>query len=90
MTDIIAEKRQKAKDLHEHYRQQIEEKKKAAFNEFVLEKRDGLQNKQMINKEEEEFFKFAEEKIKNYHDQGKNIVPMLLELKKYKKNTSLQ
>lgn len=44
----------------------------------------------MINKEEEEFFKFAEEKIKNYHDQGKNIVPMLLELKKYKKNNSLQ
>ena len=83
-------RRQKAKDLHEHYRQQIEEKKKAAFNEFVLEKRDGLQNKQMINKEEEEFFKFAEEKIKSYHEQGKNIIPMLLELKKYKKNNSLQ
>ena len=40
--------------------------------------------------EEEEFFKFAEEKIKNYYEQGKNIVPMLLELKKYKKNNSLQ
>ena len=83
-------RRQKVKDLHEHYRQQIEEKKKAAFNDFVLEKKDGLQNRDMINKEEEEFFKFAEEKIKNYHDQGKNIIPMLLELKKYKKNNCLQ
>ena len=83
-------RKKKVKDLHEHYRHQIEEKKKKALNDFIIEKRDGLQNREMINKEEEEFFKFAEEKIKNYHDQGKNIVPMLLELKKYKKNNSLQ
>ena len=83
-------RKQKVKDLHEQYRQQIEEKKKRALNDFIIEKRDGLQNREMINKEEEEFFKFAEEKIKSYHEQGKNIVPMLLELKKYKKNNSLQ
>jgi len=81
-------RKKKVKDLHEHYRHQIEEKKKKALNDFIIEKRDGLQNREMINKEEEEFFKFAEEKIKNYHEQGKNIVPMLLELKKYKKNNS--
>ena len=83
-------RKKKVKDLHEHYRHQIEEKKKKALNDFIIEKRDGLQNRDMINKEEEEFFKFAEEKIKSYHEQGKNIVPMLLELKKYKKNNSLQ
>jgi hypothetical protein len=83
-------RKKKVKDLHEYYRHQIEEKKKKALNDFIIEKRDGLQNREMINKEEEEFFKFAEEKIKNYHEQGKNIVPMLLELKKYKKNNSLQ
>ena len=83
-------RKKKVKDLHEYYRHQIEEKKKKALNDFIIEKRDGLQNREMINKEEEEFFKFAEEKIKSYHEQGKNIVPMLLELKKYKKNTSLQ
>ena len=83
-------RKKKVKDLHEHYRHQIEEKKKKALNDFIIEKRDGLQNREMINKEEEEFFKFAEEKIKSYHEQGKNIVPMLLELKKYKKNNSLQ
>ena len=83
-------RKKKVKDLHEYYRHQIEEKKKKALNDFIIEKRDGLQNREMINKEEEEFFKFAEEKIKSYHEQGKNIVPMLLELKKYKKNNSLQ
>ena len=83
-------RKQKVKELHEYYKQQIDEKKKKALNEFVLEKRDGLQNRDMINKEEDEFFKFAEEKIKTYHEQGKNIIPMLLELKKYKKNISLQ
>ena len=77
--------KQKMDELNE-----IEEKKKKALNDFIIEKRDGLQNRDMINKEEEEFFKFAEGKIKSYHEQGKNIVPMLLELKKYKKNNSLQ
>ena len=83
-------RKQKVKDLHEHYRKQIEEKKKKAFNDFVNEKKDGMQKRDMINKEEEDFFKFAEGKIKSYHEQGKNIIPMLLELKKYKKNNSLQ
>ena len=68
----------------------LKKRKKKALNDFIIEKRDGLQNRDRINKEEEEFFKFAEEKIKSYYEQGKNIVPMLLELKKYKKNTSLQ
>ena len=83
-------RKQKVKDLHEYYKRQIEDKKKKAFNEFVNEKKDGMQKRDMINKEEEDFFKFAEEKIKSYHEQGKNIIPMLLELKKYKKNNSLQ
>ena len=83
-------RKQKVKDLHEYYKRQIEDKKKKAFNDFVNEKKDGMQKRDMINKEEEDFFKFAEEKIKNYYEQGKNIVPMLLELKKYKKNNSLQ
>ena len=83
-------RKQKVKDLHEYYKRQIEDKKKKAFNDFVNEKKDGMQKRDMINKEEEDFFKFAEEKIKSYHEQGKNIIPMLLELKKYKKNNSLQ
>jgi hypothetical protein len=83
-------RKQKVKDLHEYYKRQIEDKKKKAFNEFVNEKKDGMQKRDMINKEEEDFFKFAEEKIKSYYEQGKNIIPMLLELKKYKKNNSLQ
>ena len=83
-------RKQTVKDLHEYYKRQIEDKKKKAFDDFVNEKKDGMQKRDMINKEEEDFFKFAEEKIKSYHEQGKNIIPMLLELKKYKKNNSLQ
>ena len=83
-------KKKKIKDLQEQQKKQIEKKKKLAFNDFVFERKSGLQNKLLINKEEDEFLKFAEEKIKIYEEQGKNIIPMLLELKKYKKQNQLQ
>ena len=83
-------RRKKTKDLHQYYKKQVEQKKNMAFNDFVFERRNGLYNKEMINREEDEFLKFAEEKIKLYHEQGKNIIPMLLELKKYKKMNNLQ
>ena len=83
-------KRKKVKDLHEYYKKKVEEKKKLAFNDFVFERGNGLYNKEMINREEDEFLKFAQEKIKLYQEQGKNIMPMLLELKKYKKQNNLQ
>ena len=83
-------KRKKVKDLHEYYKKQVEDKKKLAFNDFVFERQTGLYNKEMMNKEEDEFLQFAQENIKKYREQGKNIVPMLLELKKYKKNNNLQ
>ena len=82
--------RKKVKDLHEYYKKQIEDKKKMAFKDFVFERQIGMQNKEMMNREEDEFLQFAQENIKKYRDQGKNIVPMLLELKKYKKNNNLQ
>ena len=82
--------RQKVKDLHDYYKKQVEEKKKMAFNDFVFERRVGLYNKELINREEDEFLKFAEENIKKYQEQGKNIMPMLIELKKYKKLNNLQ
>ena len=83
-------KRKKVKDLHEYYKKQVEEKKKIAFNDFVFERKSGLYNKELINREEDEFLKYAEENIKKYQEQGKNIMPMLLELKKYKKQNNLQ
>ena len=83
-------KRKKIKDLHEYYKKQVEEKKKIAFNDFVFERKNGLYNKELINREEDEFLKYAEENIQKYQEQGKNIMPMLLELKKYKKLNNLQ
>ena len=83
-------KRKKIKDLHEYYKKVADEKKKIAFNDFVFERNAGLYNKEMINKEEDEFLKYAEESIKKYQEEGKNIIPMLLELKKYRKQNYLQ
>ena len=83
-------KKKKIKDLHEYYKKKVEEKKKIAMKEFISEREAGLYNKELINREEDEFLKYAQESIKKYQEQGKNIIPMLLELKKYKKQNNLQ
>ena len=46
---------------------------------------ESLKNHLMLNKERDEFLRFAEEQIRLYKQQGKDILPLLLELKLYKK-----
>ena len=41
-----------------------------------------------LQQENDEFLNYAENWIKDYKNQGKNINPLLLELKKYKKNNN--
>ena len=62
------------------------EKKQKAMEEYLNLQEENLKNKYLLNKENDEFIKFAEEQIKLYKSQGKDILPLLLELKIYKKN----
>jgi len=39
----------------------------------------------MINNEQDDFLKYAEGLIKEYHLEGKDITPLILDLKNYKK-----
>ena len=45
---------------------------------------------QRMEKETDDFIKYAEGHIKEYKQQGKNVYPLLIELKKYKQKHSLQ
>lgn len=63
-------------------------KKQKAEEEFVREQEDAYKTKIMLNNEQEDFIQYAEEWIKDYYKQGKDITPLLLELKSYKKNTT--
>lgn len=39
----------------------------------------------MLNQEQDDFLRYAEGWIQQYHQEGKDIKPLILELKNYKK-----
>jgi hypothetical protein len=64
---------------------QIEIKRNKGEDEFVKAQEDTYKTKMMLNNEQDEFLKYAEGWIKEYHNQGKDITPLILDLKNYKK-----
>jgi hypothetical protein len=51
---------------------------------------DTYRRHQRLDTEDDDFIKYAEHWISEYKKQGKNITPLLLELKRYKKNYSMK
>ena len=49
---------------------------------------DAYKKLKRLETEVDDFMKYAEYWISEYKKQGKNITPLLLELKRYKKNYS--
>ena len=84
------EKRKKNKDLAEYQKLQYEEKKRKAMDIFRQFNEDSYKNLRRLEIEDDDFIKYAEYWINEYKQQGKNITPLLLELKRYKKNYSLK
>ena len=88
--DEYMQKRQKNKDLAEYQKLQYEEKKRLAMDNFKQFNEDSYKNLRRLEIEDDDFIKYAEYWIQEYKQQGKNITPLLLELKRYKKNYSLK
>ena len=67
------------------YRQnQIGKKKKEAEIEYMNQRRDEAEANALRDQEEKNYLSYAEQCLKEWGDQGKNIKPLLLELKKQK------
>ena len=88
--DEWLEKRKRNKDLAEYQKLQYEEKKRKAMDVFRQFNEDSYKNLRRLEIEDDDFIKYAEYWINEYKQQGKNITPLLLELKRYKKNYSLK
>ena len=86
----MKEKRKKNKDLAEYQKLQYEEKKRKALDTFEKFNEDQYKNLKRLEIEDDDFIKYAEHWINEYKLQGKNINPLMLELKRYKKNYSLK
>ena len=79
------ERRKKDRDLYEYQKKQADERRQRAVTEFNEEQHNTYKNKYLIYKEQDDFLNFAEGQIKKYSEEGKNIKPMLIQLRKYKK-----
>ena len=83
-------RKQKEKDLAEYHKLQTEEKKRIAMNDFVQLNENSYKALRRLEIEDDDFIKYAEHWIQEYKKQGKNINPLLLELKRYKRDYSLK
>lgn len=77
--------RNRAINLQGYHIQQIEARKKKAEEDFKNDVETSIKTKLMLQNEQDEFLKYAERWIQDYHQDGKNITPLLLDLKQYKK-----
>ena len=80
--------KERNKMLAEYQKMQYDEKKKLALKQFEQLNEDSYKTKLKLDQENDEFLKYAENCIRDYHKQGKDITPLLLELKRYKKTAT--
>jgi hypothetical protein len=64
---------------------QAENRKKAAEDEYVKDLHEASSNAALLDIKEKEFYSYAERCIKEWQNEGKNVKPLILELKGYKK-----
>ena len=86
----MMDRRRRERDLAEYRRLQTEEKRRLAIKDFEQINEDTYRRLQRLDTEDDDFIKYAEHWISEYKKQGKNILPLLLELKRYKRNYSMK
>jgi len=65
----------------------MEIKKQKAGEDFVKDQEDAYKTNLMLQKEQDEFMRYADQCIGEYHEAGKNLIPLILDLKNYKKKS---
>ena len=68
-----------------HLRQQTDIKQKAVENEFRTEMEAQTAAQALLDQQQKNFYSYAENAMKNWQNGGKNVKPLVLELKGYKK-----
>lgn len=72
-------------ELERYRKRQAEQKEKIKVNEFRREQEAATRAQALLDQQDKHFYSYAERCIKEWKDQGKNVTPLLLELKKQAK-----
>merc|ERR1712194_890463 len=81
--------RQAATNLQAEHLRQIAAKKRAALLEKDTEQLVVKRAEQAIDLDSLEYYQYAESIIKEYAEEGKNVIPLIKELKEYRKRQNL-
>ena len=79
------EARQRVDDLKGYLKKQIEVKQKKAHEDFKAELEQATRAVAVVDEQQRGFYSYAEEALKTWGANGKNVKPLILELKSYKK-----
>ena len=79
------EARYRAEEMKAYLRKQVEARHKKAEDEYRVEMEEATRTQAVIDQQEKGFYSFAEQALKEWGNQGKNVKPLILELKSYKK-----
>ncbi len=77
--------RLKQSQLKQYQLSQADLRKKTAEDEYIRELHEAATNSALLDNKEKEFYSYAEKCIKELQDAVKNVRPLSLELKNYKK-----
>ncbi len=91
MAELAAEEKEEQKEFRERSKalqdqldKQIADKKKKAEQGFIEERKQAALAQALADQQEKAYYSYAEKCIKEWKDAGKNIKPLLIELKTYK------
>ena len=79
------EERQRARELQNFQLNQARVKNENAVRAFQNEQANALKTQALLDQQEKNFYSYAEQCIRDWQDQGKNVKPLIMELKNYKK-----
>jgi phage pi2 protein 07 len=79
------ETRQRNEEMKEYLRKQMEMRHKKAEDEFKANLEEAARTQALLDQQEKGFYSYAEQAVKEWQQKGKNVTPLILELKNYKK-----
>lgn len=82
--------RQRNKEVAQYQLKQAADKKQKAIEQFERRNDLAFQTRQLIKDEQDDYLEYVNEWINEYKKQGKDITPLILELKRYKKRNNLE
>lgn len=79
------EEKMRALELQNFQRNQAKIKNEAAVADFRDQQVNALKTQALLDQQEKNFYSYAEKCIQEWQGQGKNVKPLIMELKNYKK-----